>query len=46
LHQGQGELYAANAEVARIEQQTEHLRENHQRIEQQITAAKNQIEHH
>jgi len=46
LHQGQGELYAANAEVARIEQQAQHLRENHQRMEQQITAAKNQIEHH
>ncbi len=46
LHQGQGEIYAANAEVARIEQQAQHLRENHQRMEQQITAAKNQIEHH
>ncbi|TDI77669.1 MAG: chromosome segregation protein SMC [Betaproteobacteria bacterium] len=46
LHQGQGELYAANAEVARIEQQAQHLHENHQRMAQQITAAKNQIEHH
>lgn len=46
LHQEQGELYAANAEVARIEQQAQHLHENLQRIEQQITAARNQIEHH
>lgn len=46
LHQEQGELYAANAEVARIEQQTEHLRDNRQRIEQQIITTNNQIEHH
>ena len=46
LHQGQGELYAANAEVARIEQQAQHLHENHQRRSQQITAAKNETEHH
>ncbi len=46
LHQAQGELYAANAEVARIEQQIQHLRENRQRMELQITAAKSQLEHH
>ena len=46
LHEGQGELYTANAEVARIEQQMQHLRENQQRIEQQIAVAKNQIKHH
>lgn len=44
LHQAQGELYAANAEVARIEQQIRHLRENHQRMEQQITMVRNQLE--
>lgn len=46
LHQAQGELYATNAEVARIEQQIQHLRENRQRMELQITAAKSQLEHH
>ena len=46
LHATQGELYAANAEVARIEQQIQHLRENRQRMEQQIAAAKSQLEHH
>ena len=46
LHEGQGELYTANAEVARIEQQVEHLRENQQRIEQQIIVTKNQINHY
>jgi len=46
LHEGQGVLYTANAEVARIEQQIQHLRENQQRIEQQIIVAKNQIKHH
>jgi chromosome segregation protein len=46
LHQSQGDLYAVNAEVARIEQQIQHLRENRQRMELQITAAKGQLEHH
>ncbi|MEP7073777.1 MAG: chromosome segregation protein SMC [Nitrosospira sp.] len=46
LHQAQGELYAANAEVAHIEQQIQHLRENHQRMGQQIAAVRNQLEHH
>ena len=46
LHLAQGELYAANAEVARIEQQIQHLRENHQRMEQQIVAVRNQLENH
>ena len=46
LHLAQGELYAANAEVARIEQQIQHLRENHQRMEQQIAAVRNQLENH
>ena len=46
LHQAQGELYAANAEVAHVEQQIQHLRENHRRMEQQIAAVRNQLEHH
>jgi chromosome segregation protein len=46
LHEAQGELYAANAEVARIEQQIRHLRENHQRMEQQIILVRGQLEHH
>ncbi len=46
LHIGQGELYEANAEVARIEQQIQHLRDNKQRVGQQITVAKNQIKNH
>ncbi|MEO8768407.1 MAG: chromosome segregation protein SMC [Nitrosospira sp.] len=46
LHQAQGELYAANAEVAHVEQQMQHLRENHQRMEQQIGAVRNQLGHH
>ena len=45
LHQSQGELYAANAEVAHIEQQIRHLRENHHRMEQQIAAVRKQLEH-
>ena len=44
LHHGQGELYAANAEVARIEQQVQYLHNNYQRLEQQILTARNQIE--
>jgi chromosome segregation protein len=46
LHQAQGKLYAANAEVAQIEQQIQHLRENRQRMGLQITASKSQLEHH
>ncbi|ARO87241.1 chromosome segregation protein SMC [Nitrosospira lacus] len=46
LHEAQGELYAANAEVAHIEQQIRHLRENHQRMEQQIGMVRSQLEHH
>lgn len=46
LHLAQGELYAANAEVARTEQQIQHLRENHQRMEQQIEVVRNQLANH
>ncbi|SFW18000.1 chromosome segregation protein SMC [Nitrosovibrio sp. Nv17] len=46
LQEAQGELYAANAEVAHLEQQIRHLRENRQRMEQQIAAMRGQLEHH
>jgi chromosome segregation protein len=46
LHQAQGELYAANAEVARVEQQIQHLRENHQRMEQQIAVVRTQLKNY
>lgn len=44
LHQAQGELYAANAEVSRLEQQIQHLHENRQRIAQQTMTATGQLE--
>lgn len=44
LHQAQGELYATNAEVAHIEQQIRHMRENRQRIVQQISTVRSQLE--
>ncbi|ODT81732.1 MAG: chromosome segregation protein SMC [Nitrosomonadales bacterium SCN 54-20] len=46
LHDAQGELYAANAEVAYTEQQIQHVRENYQRIAQQIAAMRHQLEHY
>ena len=46
LHEAQGELYTANAEVAHTEQQIRHVRENHHRMAQQITAVKSQLESH
>ncbi|SFU31768.1 chromosome segregation protein SMC [Nitrosospira multiformis] len=46
LHETQGELYAANADVAYTEQQIQHVRENYQRIAQQIAAMKHQLEHY
>ncbi|MEI8035753.1 MAG: AAA family ATPase, partial [Betaproteobacteria bacterium] len=36
LHEAQGALYEANSEVARIEQQINHIRENRQRIEHHL----------
>lgn len=45
LHQAQGELYAVNAEIAHIEQQIRHLRENRQRVAQQIAAVNDQLGH-
>ena len=45
MHEAQGELYAVNADVAHIEQQIRHLRENRQRIGQQIAIIRDQLEH-
>lgn len=45
VHEAQGELYAVNADVAHIEQQIRHLRENRQRIGQQIAIVGTQLEH-
>ncbi|SFH49241.1 condensin subunit Smc [Nitrosospira sp. Nsp14] len=45
VHEAQGELYAVNADVAHIEQQIRHLRENRQRIGQQIAIIGDQLEH-
>jgi chromosome segregation protein len=36
MHSAQGALYESNAEVARLEQQIAHVRENRERIEHQI----------
>ena len=43
LHAAQGALYESNAEVARLEQQIEHVRENHQRIAHQIASLRAQL---
>ncbi len=42
VHQAQGELYSANAEVGRIEQHIQHMRENRQRLEAQLSSLHNQ----
>ena len=44
LHSKQGELYAVNAEVARLEQQLSFLSEQRNRLAQQISNAERQIE--
>ena len=44
LHVKQGELYAANAEIARLEQQIKHVGEQRQRLAQQIENTGKQIE--
>ena len=45
LHNAQGDLYAANAEVAKLEQQVHHQRETRERLTHQIAAQKSQYEH-
>jgi chromosome segregation protein len=44
LHVKQGELYTANAEIARLEQQIKHVAEQRQRLAQQIASTQRQIE--
>ncbi|HYA19547.1 MAG TPA: chromosome segregation protein SMC [Burkholderiales bacterium] len=42
VHRTQGELYAANAEVTRLEQNLQHIRESRQRLESQMSSLGNQ----
>ena len=44
LHLRQGELYTANAEIARLEQHIKHVTEQRQRLAQQIANTERQIE--
>ncbi|MEQ1772187.1 MAG: chromosome segregation protein SMC [Burkholderiales bacterium] len=44
LHACQGSLYEANAEVARLEQQIAHIRENRSRIEHHIATLRSQLD--
>lgn len=46
LHAVQSEVYAANAEVAKIEQQIQHQRDSRNRIAQQIASLENQFTQH
>ena len=46
LHAVQSEVYAANAEAAKIEQQIQHQRDSCNRITQQIAALENQLTQH
>ncbi len=43
LHAVQGEVYTANAQVAKIEQEIQHQRDSRNRIAQQITALEQQL---
>ena len=45
VHQAQGELYSVNAEIAHTEQQLLHLRENRQRVAQQISTVNNRLDY-
>lgn len=44
LHARQGELYTANAEIARLEQHIKHVAEQRQRMTQQLANTERQIE--
>jgi len=44
LHVKQGELYSANAEIARLEQHIKHVAEQRHRLTQQITNTERQVE--
>jgi chromosome segregation protein len=46
LHAKQGELYTANAEIARLEQHIKHVADQHQRMTQQLATTEKQIEQH
>ena len=43
VHAAQGALYETNAEIARLEQQIGHIRENRSRVEQQIGSLGSQL---
>ncbi len=43
VHVAQGGLYESNAEMSRLQQQIEHVRENRQRIGSQLTALQTQL---
>ncbi|MBX3663955.1 MAG: chromosome segregation protein SMC [Burkholderiales bacterium] len=43
VHAAQGALYETNAEIARLEQQIGHIRENRSRVEQQIGSLTGQL---
>jgi chromosome segregation protein len=44
VHVKQGDLYTANAEIARLEQHIKHVADQRQRLTQQITNTKRQVE--
>jgi chromosome segregation protein len=44
VHAAQGQLYEANAEAARLEQDLKHTRESRARLEQQIASHRHQLE--
>jgi len=45
-HQIQGELYAADSEITRVEQSIHHIRANREQLDRQITEAASQLQHH
>ncbi|MBI3068871.1 MAG: chromosome segregation protein SMC, partial [Betaproteobacteria bacterium] len=45
VHAAQGTLYEANSEVARLEQQIEHVRDSRNRVTHQIAALRTRLEH-
>ncbi|MFO7580211.1 MAG: chromosome segregation protein SMC [Nitrosomonas halophila] len=45
-HRIQGELYAADGEIGRIEQNIRHMRENRERLVQQIAQASDRLQEH
>ncbi len=43
VHQKQGELYTINAEIARVEQEIQHITQNRERLSQQLSDTENQL---